>query len=139
MLSAVFDTNVLVSSLIGSGRPRELWNKVLHDEVKLIVSGQILSEFKEVMAKPQLERYLRRSSVERFLGITLRKASVTKVKTHFAQATEDPDDNIVLEAAYSARADYIVTGDRRLLALSEFKGIRIVTVAERLEILTTEA
>jgi putative PIN family toxin of toxin-antitoxin system len=42
----------------------------------------------------------------------------------------EPYDNMVLECAVPAQADYIVSGDAHLLTLKEFEGIRIVTSAE---------
>ena len=48
---------------------------------------------------------------------------------------EDPDDDVVLNTAYKGKADYIVTGDRHLLALKKFKRIEIVRVAQMFEIL----
>jgi len=50
--------------------------------------------------------------------------------THRIDASRDPDDNRVLEAAIAGEADYIVTGDRDLLELGSYEGIRIVTPAE---------
>ncbi len=52
---------------------------------------------------------------------------------------EDPDDDIVLGTADEGNADYIVSGDKHLLKLREFKRIKIVTVTEMLEILRNEA
>lgn len=43
---------------------------------------------------------------------------------------DDPDDDEVLACALSARADVIVSGDRHLLNLKEFQGIRILRAAE---------
>ncbi len=43
---------------------------------------------------------------------------------------DDPDDNRVLERAVTARADYIVSGDRHLLKLSAYEGIPIITVRQ---------
>ena len=46
-------------------------------------------------------------------------------------ATPDPDDEMVLECALAAEADYIVSGDKKhLLPLREFQGIRIVSPAD---------
>ena len=42
---------------------------------------------------------------------------------------------VVLNTAYSGKAKYIISGDRHLLALKEFKGIKIVTVNEMLKLL----
>jgi predicted nucleic acid-binding protein len=59
-----------------------------------------------------------------------------KVKSRFKKVKADPtDDDIILRTAYDGKADYIVSGDEHLLALKEFKGIKIVTVSEMLEVL----
>jgi uncharacterized protein len=46
--------------------------------------------------------------------------SVSGVATH-------PEDDMILATALSAQADYLVTGDRQLQALGEFRGVRIVS------------
>ncbi len=40
---------------------------------------------------------------------------------------EDPSDNIVLECAAEGKADYMISGDSHLLGLKEFRGIKILT------------
>jgi predicted nucleic acid-binding protein len=46
-------------------------------------------------------------------------------------ATPDPGDEMVLECALAAEADYIVSGDKKhLLALQQFQGISIVSPAD---------
>src|SRR3990172_175323 len=134
MVHAVYDTNVLISTLISRGKPRELWNEVLEGKIRLELSNELLKEFNEVIVRPEFKKYLRRSSLTRFRRILLQKANITRVKVRFAQITEDADDNIVFEAAYSSGAEYIVSGDNDLLRLKEFKGIKIVTVDEMLKI-----
>ena len=134
MVHAVFDTNVLISTLISRGKPRELWNEVLEGKIRLELSNELLKEFNEVIVRPEFKKYLRRSSLTRFRRILLQKVNITRVKVRFAQITEDADDNIVFEAAYSSGAEYIVSGDNDLLRLKEFKGIKIVTVDEMLKI-----
>ena len=46
-------------------------------------------------------------------------------------ATPDPDDEIILECALAAEADFIVSGDKKhLLALRQFQGIPIINPVE---------
>ena len=49
------------------------------------------------------------------------------------QLLKDDPDNRILECAVAGRADLIVTGDRELLALEEFEGIRIVSLRSYLD------
>ncbi|HZW54842.1 MAG TPA: putative toxin-antitoxin system toxin component, PIN family [Nitrososphaerales archaeon] len=134
MPSAVFDTNVLVSALIRAGKPRELWNMVLDDKVQLVTSIQLLSEFDEVVSRPQFSRYIRRTGLMRFRKILFRNARITRIRSRVDLITEDADDYAVLEAAYNGRADYIISGDAHLLKLESYRGVRIVTIDEMLEI-----
>lgn len=46
---------------------------------------------------------------------------------------DDPDDDRILECAVAAGAQVLVSGDKHLLRLGAFEGIRIVPVAEFLE------
>jgi predicted nucleic acid-binding protein len=48
---------------------------------------------------------------------------------------DDPDDDHVVAAAVEARADLIVSGDRHLLALHRYRGIRVVMPIEALAII----
>ena len=138
MVRAVFDTNVLVSSLIRRGNPRDLWRKAVRGEIILILSPQILEEFDKVMARPKLRRYVTASRLRRFRRLLRSTATIVKPKTKFSQLTIDPDDNILVETAFDGKADYLVSGDRHLLSLGEFKGIEIVTVNEMLNLLREE-
>lgn len=45
------------------------------------------------------------------------------------RVTPDPDDDVVIGTALAAKADCIVTGDRTFLAVGEYQGVRIVSVA----------
>ncbi len=58
------------------------------------------------------------------------------VTSHVEVVKADQDDNTVLATGHDGEAEYIVTGDKHLLALGQFRGIRIVKVAEMLDILS---
>lgn len=51
----------------------------------------------------------------------------------------DPEDNMVLESAIEAQAQYIVSGDNDLLTLEEFRGIKIVRASDFLRLLPKSA
>jgi predicted nucleic acid-binding protein len=44
----------------------------------------------------------------------------------------DEPDNRILECAVEGKADVIVTGDKAMLALGEYQGIRLISLAEYL-------
>jgi predicted nucleic acid-binding protein len=47
----------------------------------------------------------------------------------------DREDNAVLESAIEGRAEFVVSGDKDLLCLGTFRGIRIVRASEFLGLL----
>ncbi len=48
----------------------------------------------------------------------------------------DPEDNRVLEAALAAGAEFVVSGDKHLLKLVEWKGIQVVSPTQFIERIT---
>ncbi len=47
----------------------------------------------------------------------------------------DPDDDVVIGTALAAQAQWVVTGDKPLLSVSEYQGVRIVQVSEAVQLL----
>ena len=129
MYTLVFDVNVLISSLITRGKPRRLWLEARKKRFILALSEEIVSEFVKVIARRKFARYVKEEDVRVFLEALHQTATFTKIKSRFKVVKEDPDD-IILRTAYDSKADYVVSGDKHLLSLGEFKGIRIVTVDE---------
>jgi len=46
------------------------------------------------------------------------------------KASRDPDDDKFIECALDAKALYIVSGDKDLLDIKEFEGVKIITAAQ---------
>jgi putative PIN family toxin of toxin-antitoxin system len=138
MLKVVLDTNVLVSALIKSGKPRTLVFKLLGGKVQLILSRNILDEFVEATDDYEIRRYVDEKDVMLFLKFLATFGKIVVVKSKFKVVKQDPDDDIILRTAYDGKADYIVTGDNHLLSLGEFRGIKIVTLDEMSKMLIKE-
>ena len=132
MVRAVIDTNVLVSALIHDGKPRKLILELLNRHT-VILSRQMLAELADVAGRDKF--HVTGSQIERFLSIMVKMAKIVPDNALFKEVASDPDDDVVLNAAYTGKADYIVTGDKHLLTLNNFKKTKIVTVNQMLEIL----
>jgi len=137
-MKTVFDTNVLVSALITTGRARKLFLKAVEGQIQLVLSKGILEEFTEVSGDPRISKYVDREDVAAFLDILRCKAKIVRIKSKFHIVKEDPTDDVILRTAIDGKADCIVSGDRHLLSLGTFRGIRIVTVHEMLAVLEKE-
>ena len=132
MVSAVVDTNVLVSAILHDGKPRQLVLELL-DKHTIILSRLLLTELADVLSQDKFE--LNSSQVDRFLSSLVQNSKIVPDHNRFAVVFEDMDDDVVINAAYTGRADFIVIGDNHLLILKKFKKTMILTVNGMLEIL----
>ncbi len=110
-LRLVIDTNVLVSAVLKpDGLQRTVFLLATAKPARWYVSDPIMEEYAAVLARPELK--IRKSL--RLQVIQLIKNHTSSVTpSRLPQLTNDPDDNIFLECADAARADYLVTGNQR--------------------------
>jgi putative PIN family toxin of toxin-antitoxin system len=134
-MKIVFDTNVLISALITTGKPKELFKKAAQGQIQLIISKSILKEFSQVTEDPRIRKYANEDDVIGFVRVINRVAKIVNVTSQFKAVKEDPDDDIVVRTAFDGKANYIVSGDKHLLSLGTFRGIKILTVDEMLTLL----
>ena len=99
--------------------------------VRLYVSDSIMGEYALVLARPELK--IRRSSRQRLLQLITNRARVV-VPSRIAQITSEPADNIFLECADAARADYLVTGNQRHFPRF-WKNTKIISSSEFLSVI----
>jgi uncharacterized protein len=131
----VVDTNVLVSAVIGHGKPRRLLRQVLRDH-SAVASREMLAELADVLAREKFS--LKAGQISRFLAIYARRCEIVDLDRRVVAVDADPDDDVVLGTAANGVAALIVTGDKHLLALGKLEGVRIVTMAAALKILIPE-
>ncbi len=127
----VIDTNNLISALGWNGKSKELFQKVIDGEYELFISIKQIAELKKVVDYPKFR--FSEEQKRKFLEILFEIATIIDTKTKLNVVKEDSDDNILLECATEANADYIISGDGHLKSLKEFGKIKIVSVSEFLE------
>ena len=123
-MRAVFDTNVLVAAFVTEGICSKILIRGRKKQFHLIVCPVILQEFERVLIKKfSATRNEARSALQMVSEAT---HSVVRPSQLVQSICRDPDDDAILACALEARADYLVTGDKDLLELKVFKGVRIV-------------
>ena len=129
-MKVVFDTNVLVSALVfPGGRGEAALLRGVEERDQLFFSKPILDELLGVLARKfsrDKEELSRVALLLSDLGVAVRPRQKLRV-------VKDEPDNRVLECALAGHVDAIVTGDRALLELREFHGVRIISLREYLE------
>jgi putative PIN family toxin of toxin-antitoxin system len=131
-MRVVLDTNVIVSAYLPEpGVPAKIvaaWRAGAFD---LLVSAALLAEYAGVLGYVRIRERHRMTSQQIELevkaieqdGLLVEPGEVRRV------VADDPDDDQVLACAAAGRANYIVSGDRHLLSLHEYLGIRILRPA----------
>ena len=110
-IRVVLDTNVVVSAHLNSeGYERHVLDLVLAGKLQLAVSEAILAEYDGVVRRPRFR--LSPRQVSRSMRL-LREAARLVTPHRELTITRDPADNRFLECAEAAKADYLVTGNKR--------------------------
>jgi putative PIN family toxin of toxin-antitoxin system len=133
-LKVVLDTNILISAFVfPGGTPEAVYRAAIEGRITLVTSPPLLAELGRVLStKFGWEPEMARSAVRQVaaMGDVVRPTESVRV------IADDPADDRVLEAAATASAEVIVSGDRHLLRLEIWEGIRIEKASgflERLE------
>jgi len=138
MLKAVLDTNVLVSALLKpDSTPELVISLILGKRVRLCLSDPIFTEYQEVLGRKKFQK-LDPEKVKRLLVRLKDLARWVTPKVHLEIIELDPDDNKFLECAGEARANFLITGNKKHFPFEEFKKTRIVSPAEFLEALAAK-
>jgi uncharacterized protein len=129
-LKAVFDTNIFVSALaIPGGQAERAVDLIIDARASLCISKEIIHEVLRVLAQKFSKSPEELSRTAVFLSELAELVAPRKNLT----VLDDESDNRILECAVTGNADIIVTGDRAMLNLRKFKGIRILSLRQFLD------
>ena len=128
-MKVVFDTNVVASASFWCGAPFDCLIAWARGRCEAVVSPALLAEYHETLEELRLD-YPKIKSVEWVAALT-ESAELVFPTDRATGATPDPADEMVLECALTAEADFIVSGDKKhLLPLKQYRGIPIVSPTE---------
>ena len=128
-MKIVIDTNVLISAIFWTGKPKQLLNKVRRGEATFLISEDLLIEFKEVLMRKDKPFKLSLEEAERVVTEMRGIAQIVHPNSQVV-VCKDERDNKVLECAIDGRAEYVISGDLHLLGLKSFKGVKIISVMD---------
>ncbi len=123
----VLDTNVLVSGLVHRpGVPGRIVAAWQEGQLNVVLSQFILDEVVRVL--PRMKRL--NLTPEKILDLANRLRYLSEIvvpDSEIEPALRDPADQQILGTLRASQADYLITGDKDLLALAE--KYRIITPA----------
>ena len=128
-MRVVLDTNVLISALLFDGNPEKLVIATLAGSEQLVLSAYIITETTRILET----KFKVRPDNLKLLQQLLTEAEQVYFEPFLHIVTNEPNNRIV-ETAVKGQANYIVTGDKPLLALKQYKSVKIISIKEYLEI-----
>lgn len=126
-LRLVIDTNVLVSAALKpDGLQRTTFLLAITKPAVCMFATPILEEYAEVLSRPELS--IRKGLRLQLLQLIKNHGHLVTPSRHI-EVTSDPDDNILVECADAARADFLITDNRKHFP-AFWKNTKIVTPRE---------
>lgn len=133
MIMAVIDTNVIISGILfPNSIPGEVIKAWLKNKFFSITSEDIHQEVLNTMKKEKLAKYIQPKHFDLIEQLFISSQIVNPVTKY--DVCKDKDDNMLFEVAKEGTADFIVSGDKKVLEVN-FEPVRIITPQEFLEIL----
>jgi putative PIN family toxin of toxin-antitoxin system len=129
-MKVVFDTNILVSALVfPGGRADIALRRIIEGADQLLLSKPILDELLGILAR----KFSRDTEELAHVAVFLSGLSISvKPRRKLAVFADEPD-NRVLECAVTGGAHVVVTGDKAMLALKNFRKVRLLSLSTYLD------
>jgi putative PIN family toxin of toxin-antitoxin system len=135
----LLDTNIWISYLLTRDETTTIRQVVRHctgRRVQLLLPEELIEELKASIAKrSDLSRRISNTDVEE-LVTQLRQIALIppSLQQELAQYSRDPMDDYLVAYGLIHTCEYLVTGDKDLLALQQVQALRIVEPADFLQI-----
>ena len=123
-MKVVVDTNVFISSFIGTGNPRKIIDLWKEGIIRLSLTQSIIDEYVDVLQRldlvdeGELEELLHLFAIGYNCDFTSKTPKLNIVKN-------DPSDNILFECAVAHNAKYIISGDKEVLKVEKYVNIYV--------------
>ena len=128
-MNVLIDTNILLSAALRDKLPEQVVLYVAgHDEIRWIVTPEILSEYTDVLRRPKFG--LDEQTLQQWADLLALRTVNVGSPPHTPDFPRDPKDAPFLAAALATHADFLITGDKDLLSARDVVATRIVTIAE---------
>jgi putative PIN family toxin of toxin-antitoxin system len=125
----VLDTNVVVSALLFTGVSSTLVPLWQGGAITALVSRSILQEYLRVLGYPKFK--LSETDIKSLIEEeVLPYVEVVRPRKRLRVVERDPSDNNFVECAVSGRARVIVSGDKDLLTIGQYRKIVIQSPAQ---------
>ena len=123
-MRVILDTNVFVSGVFFRGPPYQILTAWRDGKVQLVVSPEILDEYQRV--GEILEKQFPKVDLGPIIDLLAVKAKLVLPPPLPEHVCADPDDDKFLACALASKTKFVISGDKHLLNVSNYRGIMIV-------------
>ncbi len=123
-MKVILDTNVFVSGVFFGGPPYRILEAWRDAKIQLVVSQEILDEYRRI--GENLAEQFPSVDLEPILELVIMGAEMFSVQNLREPVCKDPDDDKFLACALASKCKVIVSGDKNLLKVSGFRGIKVI-------------
>ena len=134
-MKVVLDTNIFISGIHWHGIPGKIIDNFIEQKFQIITSKGIIQELIRVLINFKIPLNVKK--ILWWLEIIKNNSILVQPKIKLNIIKDDPDDNKFIEAALEGNAKYIVSQDKHLLKIKQYKNIKIITPKHFLEKITT--
>ena len=127
----VIDTNIYISAIFWNGKPREVIDLGRDGKITIFTSLDIENE---IAGKLKTTFKLAEEDVNQILLDFSTFTLPIRIRKQLIAVQDDPDDNKFIECAVECKANYIISGDRHLLNLKEYEGIKLIKSSDFLKV-----
>ena len=122
-MRVLLDTNVIISAILFGGIPRQTLEAVLIGDLELVTSPALLTELESILVR----KFEFRGTAAASVRSEMESIAELVEPEEIPPILRDVPDNEVLAAADEGRVNFIVTGDKEMLALGRHGAIEIVS------------
>lgn len=125
-------TNILLSATFWIGSPHRIVRLAEEGRIRLVLSPAILAEYRRILRQERFRVRIRGAgaTVDDLVSKLADLSVLVEPRVRLNVVRQDPPDNRILECALEGKAEAIVSGDRHLLELREFRRVPILRAAE---------
>ena len=122
----VFDVNVWLSYFI-SGKSEKIIDMMENNDVFFYRSEELMSELKDVINRPKFAKYFP-NGTEIYISFVEQVAEFFRTQPIFDQCP-DPKDNYLFDLAYQSNSNFLVSGDKTMLAVPVKQSLKLLSLS----------
>jgi len=133
-MKVALDTNVLLVSIPTKSRYRIIFDSLKNNNLTLIISNEILSEYTEIIGRKT--NAMIANNISEML-VSLQNVHKQEVYYRWNLISEDEDDNKFVDCAIAGDVDYLVSNDKHFNCLNkiDFPKLNLLSIDEFIDLL----